>query len=65
MQWIGYGFFFLAGALSGYAAGTAQTRKYHRQMFDEMMERFEERAMCYLIEKSEWIDRLRKSAQEK
>lgn len=65
MEWTSWGCFLFFGLLAGYAAGVAQTRRYHRRIFDDMMERFEERAMCYLIEKSEWIDRLRASADHK
>ena len=63
MPWLACALCLSGGLLAGYAAGVAQMHRYFRQIFEDMMQRFEERAMCHLIEKSEWIESLRRSAR--
>ncbi|MGH9716394.1 MAG: hypothetical protein ACRD4R_06675 [Candidatus Acidiferrales bacterium] len=66
MEWIAIGWACVStGLLAGYAAGVAQTRKYHERIFADLTSRFEERMTKHLIEKAEWLEALRKSARPK
>jgi hypothetical protein len=53
----------LFGLLAGYAAGIAQTRKYHAQIFEDLLGRFEARIVQHQLEKAHWIEGLRESAR--
>lgn len=53
----------LAGLLVGYAAGVGQTRRYHAQIFEDLLGRFEARLVEHQLEKAHWIEGLRKSAR--